>query len=123
MMAYAAAAREAQRAGLDLMSVAPGAVPPVYKLGHADAAAFEARQREKETRKKEVEYRRRNTVKEVRAAWNMPSIPPHVLLSSLCALVAWAGCCAPYQLLLAYARIAFAARYAVSRTTGTCVVQ
>ena len=68
VMAYAAAVREAQRAGLDLLSVAPGAAPPVFKLGHADAAAFAARQREKETRKKEVERRRRDTLKEVRHA-------------------------------------------------------
>lgn len=65
VVSYAAAVREAQRAGLDLMSVAPGAAPPVFKLGHADAAAHQARQREKETRKREVERRRRDTLKEV----------------------------------------------------------
>jgi len=65
-MAYRKAVREAQRAGLDLISVAINAQPPVFRLGNANKAAAEARTREKELRRKEVETRRKRTVKEVR---------------------------------------------------------
>lgn len=66
VMAYRKAVREAQRAGLDLISVAMRAQPPVFRLGNANKAAAEARAREKELRRKAVETRRKRTVKEVR---------------------------------------------------------
>lgn len=65
-MTYRKAVREAQRTGLDLIGVALLAKPPVLRLGNADKAAAAARQREKELRRKEVETRRKHTVKEVR---------------------------------------------------------
>lgn len=66
VMTYRKAVREAQRAGLDLIGVALSAEPPVLRLGNADKAAAAVRQREKELRRKEVETRRKHTVKEVR---------------------------------------------------------
>lgn len=68
------AMREAQRAGLDLIGVALTTQPPVFRLGNADKAAHAARQREKELRRKEVETRRKHTVKEVCACSLCPCV-------------------------------------------------
>ncbi|BDA45531.1 probable translation initiation factor IF-3 at C-terminar half [Coccomyxa sp. Obi] len=76
VMTYRKAVREAQRAGMDLIGVALSAEPPVLRLGNADKAAAEARQRDKELRRKEVETRRKHTVKEVRIG---PMVAEHDL--------------------------------------------
>ncbi|CAL8470874.1 g10416 [Coccomyxa elongata] len=76
VMTYRKAVREAQRAGLDLIGVALSAEPPVLRLGNADKAAAAVRQREKDLRRKEVETRRKHTVKEVRIG---PMVAEHDL--------------------------------------------
>lgn len=66
VMAISEAQRTAARLGKDLLPVAPGAQPPVFKLGHQDAQAAADRRRYKEQRKRELEQRRKMAVKEVR---------------------------------------------------------
>ena len=65
VMAISEAQRTAARLGKDLLPVAPGAQPPVFKLGHQDAQAAADRRRYKEQRKRELEQRRKMAVKEV----------------------------------------------------------
>ena len=50
---------------MDLLPVAPSARPPVFRLGDADEAAKQARLRERDMRKKEMENRRKTSMKEV----------------------------------------------------------
>ncbi len=76
VLTYRRAVREAQRAGLDLIGVALTAQPPVFRLGNADKAAHAARQREKDLRRKEVETRRKHTVKEVGSCPDPPVPSP-----------------------------------------------
>jgi len=51
---------------MDLLPVAPHAKPPVFRLGDANEAAKQARLRERDMRKKEMENRRKTLMKEVR---------------------------------------------------------
>jgi hypothetical protein len=66
IISYGEALREAEKAGLDLMDVAPNARPPVFRLRNAQERAQAAKLREKEQRKKELENRKRTVGKEVR---------------------------------------------------------
>ena len=56
----------AKRERMDLLPVAPHAKPPVFRLGDANEAAKQARLRERDMRKKEMENRRKTLMKEVR---------------------------------------------------------
>ena len=64
-MALSAALKAAKRERMDLLPVAPHARPPVFRLGDANEAAKQARLRERDSRKKEMENRRKTSMKEV----------------------------------------------------------
>ena len=66
MLSYGAALEEARSADADLIVVAPHANPPVVKLGEAQRALFQQRQKEKELKRRQLESRRSQAVKEVR---------------------------------------------------------
>ena len=65
VMALSAALKAAKRERMDLLPVAPHARPPVFRLGDASEAAKQARLRERDARKKEMENRRKTSMKEV----------------------------------------------------------
>ena len=60
------AIRRAKQAGLDLVEVNPRADPPVCRLMNYDAFRYELRQKERDARKRAVERRRHDQVKELR---------------------------------------------------------
>ena len=60
------AIRRAKQAGLDLVEVNPRANPPVCRLMNYDAFRYELRQKERDARKRAVERRRHDQVKELR---------------------------------------------------------
>lgn len=64
------ALQHAQEAGLDLVEVAPGAVPPVAKVMDYGRYRYEQQQKDKEAKKKQ----RAVTFKEIRIS---PKITPH----------------------------------------------
>ena len=67
-----AALKLAKRERMDLLPVAPNARPPVFRLGDANEAAKQARLRERDMRRKEMENRRKTLMKEVRRlSWPM----------------------------------------------------
>ena len=70
-MALSAALKAAKRERMDLLPVAPHARPPVFRLGDANEAARQARLRERDSRKKEMENRRKTSMKEVGAVLHM----------------------------------------------------
>ena len=61
-----AALKLAKRERMDLLPVAPNARPPVFRLGDANEAAKQARLRERDMRRREMENRRKTLMKEVR---------------------------------------------------------
>jgi translation initiation factor IF-3 len=82
VLSYGEAMSEAEKMGTDLIVVSRKAVPPVFKLGEAAKALFEQRKKEKEIKKRQLEARRAQAIKEV-----PPPPPPspqlcHVRLSS-----------------------------------------
>lgn len=60
-----AAMKLAKRERMDLLPVAPHARPPVFRMGDANEAAKQARLRERDMRRKEMENRRKTLLKEV----------------------------------------------------------
>ena len=80
-MALSAALKMAKRERMDLLPVAPNARPPVFRLGDANEAAKQARLRERDMRKKEMENRRKTSMKEVGGC--PPHLPLCLLLVSL----------------------------------------
>ena len=72
-----AAVKLAKRERMDLLLVAPNARPPVFRLGDANEAAKQARLRERDMRRKEMENRRKTLMKEVRSLfWLMMMLLP-----------------------------------------------
>ena len=65
VLPYGAALEEARSADADLIMVARHANPPVVKLGEAQAELFQQRQKEKELKRRQLESRRSQAVKEV----------------------------------------------------------
>ena len=61
-----AALKLAKQERMDLLPVAPNARPPVFRLGDANEAAKQARLRERDMRRREMENRRKTLMKEVR---------------------------------------------------------
>ena len=71
-----AAVKLAKRERMDLLPVAPNARPPVFRLGDANEAAKQARLRERDMRRREMENRRKTLMKEVRRLfWLMKLLP------------------------------------------------
>jgi len=60
--------------GADLIVVSRNATPPVFKLGEAAKALFEQRKKEKELKKRQLEARRAQAVKEVIPVLNLQKL-------------------------------------------------
>ena len=71
VMPMSAAMRLAKRERMDLLPVAPNARPPVFRLGDANEAAKQARLRERDMRRREMENRRKTLMKEVRTHFRL----------------------------------------------------
>jgi translation initiation factor IF-3 len=63
-----AALKLAKKERMDLMPVAPRAKPPVCRLGDANEAAKQQRLRERDSRRRELENRRKTLMKEASAS-------------------------------------------------------
>lgn len=69
IVAYGAALEQARRVSGDLLFVARQAQPPVVKIGSAKRVHYERKMQEKEARKKQLDFRKAQAMKE--ASWSL----------------------------------------------------
>ena len=103
---------------MDLLPVAPHARPPVFRLGDANEAARQARLRERDSRKKEMENRRKTSMKEVGRclphaplSYSGPPVHTHFAASARAMLLV---CCSELEITQPYGRGGCSHLYAIN---------